>query len=134
MQTTACRDRSMSLLTFFFLGFGLLVRDNMIEMKAGRIAISSANTYVQASLSPLVNRVAAYVFFFFLKKIFLFLNEVEHVQRQYIIYMVTDFGPPIKRDPMTISNFFICRTHSNSDNIYIYVYIYISTHIIHNMI
>ena len=120
MQTTACRDR---LLTFFFLGFGLLVRDNMIEMKAGRIAISSANTYVQASLTPLVNRVAAYVFFFFL--IFLFLNEVEHVQRQYIIYMVTDFGPPIKRDPMTISNFFICRTHSNSDNIYIYTYIYI---------
>jgi uncharacterized protein HemY len=73
MQTTACRDRSMSLLTFFFLGFGLLVRDNMIEMKAGRIAISSANTYVQASLTPLVNRVAAYVFFFFfLKKYFYF--------------------------------------------------------------
>ena len=129
MQTTACRDR---LLTFFFLGFGLLVRDNMIEMKAGRIAISSANTYVQASLTPLVNRVAAYVFFFFFL-IFLFLNEVEHVQRQYIIYMVTDFGPPIKRYPMTISNFLFVEPIVILI-IYIYIRIYISTHIIHNMI
>ena len=130
MQTTACRDR---LLTFFFLGFGLLVRDNMIEMKAGRIAISSANTYVQASLTPLVNRVAAYDFFFLIFLIFLFLNEVEHVQRQYIIYMVTDFGPPIKRDPMTISNFLFVEPIVILI-IYIYVYIYISTHIIHNII